>query len=331
MSRILLLATGDTIAQSRDTVPPFVATAEQLLAAISAPTPGSAGALPPGIQVIPVDVMAEPSWDTSPTTMLALARRARGAILDDGFDGVVITHGVDTIEETAWLVDLLAGPAARRGAIVLTGAVHCLDGPASDGPANLAAAITAAADPAMRGAGAVVCTDGELHAARWATLRDATAAAGFSSAPHPVLGRVTAAGVELLTTPPPRPPDPPGEPEADVALIKTYPGMEAVLLTAALDAGARGVVLEGTGLGNIPVGLFAAISDLIEWDFPVVIASRSRTGGGSLDDLPLGTGLAGKLGAIGARGLSGPKARCALMVALGAGGVVGARAWFDQL
>ena len=84
----------------------------------------------------------------------------------------------------------------------------------------------------------------------------------------------SAGRVETLAAPPARPPLVAGEPESDVALIKTYPGMDSVLLTAVVDAGARGVVLEGTGLGNVPVDLFATIGELSEWGIPVVIASR---------------------------------------------------------
>jgi L-asparaginase len=105
-----------------------------------------------------------------------------------------------------------------------------------------------------------------------------------------------------------------------------------VLLHAVVDAGARGVVLEGTGLGNVPVTLFAAISDLTGWDIPVVVATRCRTRPVGLPELPPEAGMAAKVGAIGARGLAPEQARVALMVALGAdGGVAAARDWFDRL
>ncbi|MGV9773640.1 asparaginase [Streptosporangium sp. NPDC003464] len=321
MKRVLLLATGDTIAYSSR--PAGVASGAELLAAIP---PAELAA-----EVVVEDVMAEPSWDMSPSTMFGLARRARSAILERGFDGVVITHGTDTLEESAFLADLLAGRAAERGAIVLTGAVRPLDELSADGPRNLASAVAAAADGALRGAGAVVCLNDELHAARWVSMTDATSVAAFSSAPFPALGRVAGGRVEMLAAPPPRPPLVAGEPEADVALIKTYPGMDSVLLTAVVDAGARGVVLEGTGMSNVPVGLFATIGELTEWGIPVVVASRCRTRGVPLDDLPLGVGLAAKVGAIGARDLAPSKARCALMVALGTGGPRAVRDWFGRL
>nr|WP_042196941.1 asparaginase domain-containing protein [Kibdelosporangium sp. MJ126-NF4]CEL22642.1 L-asparaginase [Kibdelosporangium sp. MJ126-NF4]CTQ89783.1 L-asparaginase (EC 3.5.1.1) [Kibdelosporangium sp. MJ126-NF4] len=303
MRRVLLVATGDTMASMQDAV----ATGSQLLSAV---------ADVPGVEVTVEDVMAEPSWDTTPGTMLALARRVRTALLDDGFDGVVVTHGVDTLEETAFLTDLMAGPAVERGGIVFTGATQYFDEPGTDGPDNLVDAITAA--PETAGLGAVVCFHGDLHAARWAALATATT---FAS--DPVLGQVSREGVTITAAPPPRPPQADGIPETDVALIKTYPGMPAEMLTAAADAGARGVVLEGTGAGNVPVELFIPISELTEWGIPVVIASRAGRA--------TSTGLAGKVGAISAQGLRPGHARVALMVALTTGGVDAVRSWFARL
>jgi len=324
MAKVLLIATGDTIAYGRRGAAPAVLTGAELLAT-----------LPPGAHrgatIVTEDVRVEPSWDMSPATMLMLARRVRSAILDDGYEGVVVSHGVDTVEETAFLTDLLAGPATARAGIVFTGALRRPDDPYPDGPRNLAAALTAARDPALRMAGAVVCAGDDLHAARWVTLVDALGAAAFSSAPYPPLGRVVGDRVETIATPPPRPPRPLGEPATDVTLIKTYPGMDGTLLMAAVDAGAAGIVLEGTGAGNVPASLLATISDLTDWKIPVVVASRSRTGEGDLADLGLGASIAAAAGAVSARGLSAPKARLALMVALGTGSAGGARQWFSEL
>lgn len=321
--RVLLIATKDTISYGHRDGRPVVASGAELLAG-----------LPPGELAAEVDVQdvpAEPSWDTSTATMLALAHRVRAAIVDDRYAGVVVTHGTDTIEDTAYLADLLAGPAAARGGIVFTGAMRRLDELSTDGPRNLASSIAAAADPGLRGMGTVVCLNDELHAARWVAQVDATGVAAFSSAPFAPVGRVMAGRVETVGAPPPRPPAARGEPASDVALIRAYPGMDSVLLTAAVDAGAAGLVVEGTGPGNVPVGLLAAISDLTEWQIPVVIASRSRTRDVALADLPVGSGLAAAVGAIGARGLAANKARVALMVALGAGNAAGAREWFSRL
>jgi len=334
MPRLLLLATGDTLAQVRHGSPPRIADGAELLTRVTAPE---------GTEV--EDVRAEPSWDTSPGTQLLLARRARSALLDDGYDGVVITHGLDTIEETAFLTDVLLGPAADLGAVVLTGATRCLDDPATDGPINLAAALTVAADPVTPGLGAVLCLDGELHAARRAHLADTTRSPSITSAPHPRLGHIAAGRVVLTDKAPPRPPVITDLPETNVALVKTYPGMPTSLLTAVTDAGALGVVVEGTGRGNVPVELLMPIRELLSWDIPVVVASRAHSTGFDVDGgrevaPSAGSGvlgmdavdLAGRVGAISAGGLRPGQARVALMAALASGGgVAAARAYFAGL
>ncbi|MEU4426080.1 asparaginase domain-containing protein [Actinoplanes sp. NPDC024001] len=264
--------------------------------------------LPPGVDATVEHVMTEPSWDMSAATMLALAHRVRDAA-ESG--AVVVAHGADTVEETAFLTDLVAGPTARAGIVFTTELSR--------------AAFTAAADPRLRQVGAVVCCGALLHAARWATH----AGGSFTSAPFAPVAHVTGNDLTLGAAPPARPPAPRGRPVPDVALLKTYPGMDATLLMAAVDAGAAGIVLEGTGPGNVPASLFAAISDLTEWGVPVVIASRSHVGPSPVPNPDHAHGLAFAMGAVSARGLSAPKARAALMVALGAGSA--ARAWFAQL
>ncbi|MFY1636640.1 asparaginase [Solwaraspora sp. WMMB335] len=330
--RILLLATKDTHAFRREHGQEAVLTGAQLLATIAAdpvaryPVRGG-----DGVEVTVEDLDVGPAWDITPSTMLLLARRTRDAVRDDGYDAVVVTHGIDTLEDTAFLIDLVAAAAPGHGRIVLTGATRPLDHPATDGPRNLAAALTAAADPALDSAGAVICLHDELHAARWANLVDAGRPAAFSSAPHGLLGRLVAGRAQLLGPAPARLPAPAGEPETDVALVKTYPGIDPALLLAAADAGARGLVLEGTGLFNVPVDLLTTIGDLVASDVPVVVATRCRTGVTEPSTLPAEAGLALRVGAISAGDLTAGKARIALMVALAAdGGVAAAHAWFNR-
>lgn len=278
--RVLLLATGDTIAHRHAATPPAVLTGAELLAEV---------AVPAGLEVTAEDVLAEPSWDISPATMLALARRVRAAPAD-GFDGVVVTHGLATIDDTALLTDLLAGGVPT----VFTGA-DCADEPA--GRADLAAALTAVATTGLRGT--VTCRAGELRTPLGVAV-----------------GTVTAG----LTAPlPPRLPRADGVPEPDVALISTYPGIPAALLTTAADLGARGVVLEGSPAGEVPVELLGTIADLVSADVAVVVPGHGH-------GCP--AGLAERVGAIRVAGLTARQARVATMVALGAGGIAQARAWF---
>lgn len=321
MPRVLLLATGDVIAYPGNDGDACLARGADLLTDLPR---GSVTA-----EVVVEDVLAEPSWDTSVGTMLALARRARTALAHDGFAGIVVTHGLDTIEETAFLTDLVLGELARLGRVVFTGAARRRGAPDADGPHNLACSIAAATDPALRGA--VVCLAGEVHSARWATVVDAHSPRGLTSHTCPILAPVVNGDVHVTSPPPPRPPALAGEPESDVALITTYPGMDAALLSVVVDGGSRGLVLQGTGRGNIPVTLFSTIHELTSWDIPVVVASRARTSASPLGDLTAPDGLAAAVGAIGARGLSAAKARYALMAALSTGGVSRCREWFSRL
>ncbi|MCP3804402.1 asparaginase domain-containing protein [Allokutzneria sp. A3M-2-11 16] len=310
MKPILVLATTDTIAQSHNAV----ATGPKLI---------PSGLVPSGVVV--EDVLAEPSWDVTPSTMLAIARRVRDALLVDGFGGVVVAHGFDTVEHTPFLTELMVGEVSRLGAIVFTGAVRLRDEPFSDAPRNLASSIVAAGEPALRGAGVVVCADDELHAARWVRQVDATSVRGLSSGPHPLVGKVIEGHVMLIGGAPHPVPPPVGEPETDVAVIAAYPGARAEQLSAIVDAGARGIVLDGTGIGNVPVEMFAAVGEVVDWDIPVVVASRAQPHSGTE------IGIVSKVGAISSRGLGVGQARSALMVALGGGGVSYARSYFAHL
>ncbi|MFC7546299.1 asparaginase domain-containing protein [Plantactinospora sp. GCM10030261] len=313
-TRLLLVATGDTMAYKLDPSHAGIATGAELLAAA---LPGGR----PGLDITIEDRRQEPSWDTDGPTLLALARRVRAALGEELYDGVVVTHGLDTVAEAAFLADLMLGAAAARGAVVFTCALRPFDAAEPDGPGSLAVAISAAADPRLRGAGVLVGTGDELHAARWVSVRDVTGEhPALSSWPRPPVARVVAGRVEELTDPPPRPPGPLGDPEWDVALVKTYPGMAAVVLGALADAGVRGIVLAGTGVGNVPVSLLTTIGDLVSWDIPVVVASDCRTGPVDVDALSPEQGMAFRVGAIPANGLAPAQARAALMVALGGGG-----------
>ncbi|GAB3883400.1 asparaginase [Kibdelosporangium lantanae] len=268
MRTVLLLATGDTIAQrpTRSSV----ASGVELLATV--------GPLP--YRVVVEDVIAEPGWDMPVGTMLALARRIQKALGE--FDGVVVAQGLESIEDSALLADMLVG----GGGVVFTGARRYLDDPYTDGPANLRVALDTAADP--RSVGVMVCVDGAVRPAR---------------------GDLPAWPVLV------------GEPETDVALVHAYPGMPESVVTSAVDAGARGVVLAGSANGSVPVELFTTISELTSWDIPVVVPVTST-------DSSVGPALVAKVGAIHAMGFTGRQARIALMVALARGGVSGVREWF---
>lgn len=241
-----------------------------------------------------------------------------GKRFDGGVDGVVITQGTDTIEETAFALDLLV--RARRP-VVVTGAMRnpTLAGP--DGPANLLAAVQVAAAPRAAGLGAMVVLNDEIHAARFvrkshtanpATFRSVVAGPlGWVVEGHPRIAlRPSALALDLL--PPPEVTDFPA-----VALLTCALGDDLRLLVELERLGYAGLVLEAFGGGHVPGRVVPGLAELAE-RIPVVLASRTRGGEllretygfpGSERDL-LSRGL------IPAGFLDGPKARILLSLLL---------------
>jgi L-asparaginase len=311
---VRILTTGGTIASLPDPKTgakrPAVS-GEELVAGI----PGL-----DGIADVQVEEVASlSSWNLTPAHMLAVARRAGEALAEPDVDGVVVTHGTDTLEETAFLTDLTL---RTDGPAVFVGAMRSPDELSADGPRNLLNAVRLASAPDPRGAGAVVAMSDEIHAARWVRKLDSGLVSAFRSPRHGPLGRVTPKSVELS----PLPPrgftiDPPAELSHDVAQVTAYPGMDGALIEAALDAtGAAGVVVEGTGSGNVPGSAVSGIRAALERGLPVIVATRVPGGA-----TPSGYGSPGGgaelrgLGAVGAGPLSAGKARLLLMVLLASG------------
>lgn len=308
---VVVVSTGGTIAMRPDPATGKLVPAlagDELLGMLD--WPGE----PPELELD--DFCNVPSFDMHHDLARSLARRvrehaARGV-------GVVVTHGTDTMEETVYLVDRLL--PADAPPVVLTGAQR---GPAdrdTDGPRNLRDAIRVAATGA-RGLGAVVCFDGEIHAAREVRKVHTSRADAFSSPGYGPLGHVDGQRVSLTRRPLRRPPLPDGdEPMPRVDLIRLFAGSDATFIRASLVAGARAIVLEGTGRGNANEQVVGAVREAVAEGVPVVVCSRCLAGrvepvygrGGGKD-------LA-EAGAIFAGDLAGPKARVLVQLAV-AGGV----------
>jgi len=214
-----------------------------------------------GIEVEVRDVGEGPSWAYDPAAVERLARAAVAGATAGEHDGVVVTHGTDTLEETMFLTWLLGGAAAsERCPIVFTGAMRRSDHPAPDGPANLRQAFRLAAGGGRPGP--VVAMAGEVHHARWVRKVDTTALDTFAA---------EASGG-------PAPPPDGDRIDGRVAEVHCHTGVSARLVDEALDAGARGLVVVGTGAGNVHGSLRPGIERALAHDVPVVVTSRCWTG-----------------------------------------------------
>jgi L-asparaginase len=242
--------------------------AAQLLAAV----PGLAGA---GVEVEAVEFRRVPGAGVEFADLAALAAAIREG-LAGGAAGIVVLQGTDTIEETAYLLDLgHAGPEP----IVVTGAMRNPAQAGADGPANLLAAVRTAADAAVRDQGALVVFADEIHAARWVRKTDSTSTGTFRSPTAGPLGRVVEGRPVLFSQVPYRPLVPAGGGAGPVvAVVPVVLGDEGVLLDG-LDDRADGVVLAAFGAGHVPEWLVPAVAGLAG-RVPVVLASR--TGAGSV-------------------------------------------------
>lgn len=267
------------------------------------------------------------SWDITPADIAALARLLNELGRDDAPNGFVVTHGTDTMEETAFALELLVDVDVP---VVLTGAMRSADEPWPDGPRNLLDAVTVAASRAARGLRPTIVMAGEVHAARYVTKAHTTSLGTFASPGLGPIGSLDGDGVHVRWMPRRLPPLPVVEPDVAVDLVTMVSGLGDRQFRDALEAAVGGVVIEGSGSGNVHAAAVPAIRELVEAGTPVVLASRCGAG----RVVPTYGGAGGgaslvELGVIAAGDLSGPKARLAMMYLLGGGGDPGrVRRWF---
>jgi L-asparaginase len=307
--RVLVCSTGGTIAS----------TAEDGAATPTEPGEHLVAAVPDLRERVRVEELARrPSPDVDFAVLECLRERVR-AHAADADTGVVVTHGTDTMAESAYYLGLVrsGGPP-----VAFTGAQRRPDQPGADGPANLATAVSAVEEPTLREAGGVyVCLNGELHAARDAVKSHAWRPDAFASpgkGPVATRGpggfeRYRALGSRAATF------DPEGPPEADIAVVTTGIGVGRGPVDRAVEAGCDGIVLQATGLGNAPEPVAAAVGDAVAAGVPVVVTTRCHAGGVAAVYGGGGGHALREAGAVLAGDLPAPKARIKLLVALAAG------------
>lgn len=227
--------------------------------------------------VRPPDLRAEtlmnrPSAHLTLNEQLETARRARDLARQG--TGVVVTHGTDTLEETAMLCDLLHDAEAP---VVFTGAIRPASAPGADGPANLADAISVAASPAADGFGTLVCFGGEIHHARTVRKSDVTSTLAFSSPQTGPIGRVTEGRVAIRSTVARSISLDPTGLDARVPVVPAVSGDDGTLAHAVLDTDPDGVVVGTLGAGHLPPPLLELWADAAE-RIPVVACSRPERG-----------------------------------------------------
>lgn len=217
-------------------------------------------------------VVNVPSAHLTLEDQLKICRSARDAARNGM--GVVVTHGTDTLEETAMLADVVHDAEAP---IVFTGAIRPASAPGADGPANLGDAVSVAASDDAAGLGVLVCFGGEIHHARCVRKTDTTSLVAFSSPQTGPLGRVTEGHPTIWSRVPRNPPLDPPDLDRRVLVVPSTSGDDGSLARAALDTEPDGVVIGTLGAGHLgpeQLELWARAAERI----PVVAYCRPERG-----------------------------------------------------
>ncbi len=314
LPRIAVLATGGTIAGA---APDATSTAGYQAGALGVNF--LVDAVPALASIARVDAEQLASIDSKDLALPlwnALVARIDALAADDAIDGIVITHGTDTLEETAYALHLTV---KHDKPVVLTAAMRPATALSSDGPLNLLNAVTVAAHPGSRGQGVLVAFNNKIHCARDVVKTSTYAVDAFHSPELGVLGWVQDGRVEFArraTRPHTRDSQLAiGNAWPAVEIVTSYAGVSRTAVDAFVAAGVRGLVVAGTGNGSIHATLQAALAEAAKRGVAVVRASRVGSGhvmkNGAANDDALGFVSAGSLNPF--------KARVLLMLALANG------------
>lgn len=256
-----------------------------------------------------------PGPHMTPELMLDLSKKVTGYIQSDDIDGIIITHGTDTLEETAYLLDLTIKTPKP---IVVIGAMKTSSEPDWDGPLNLLNAIHICNNPNSKNMGVLVCLNGEINAASEVTKTHTEDIETFRSLDFGALGFVDRENVIFNRFPKNLETIETDKIESNVDLIKVYAGITDKFFKFSVDSGVAGIVVEALGVGNVPPNAFNGIKYTVDNGVPVVLVSRCPTGE-TLDiySYPGAGKWIKELGVVFTDYLNGQKARVKLMLALG--------------
>lgn len=264
-----------------------------------------------------IDFARFPGPHMTPDKMFELSRQVASRLDAPSIAGVVITHGTDTLEETAYLHSLVF---ATEKPVVFVGAMRNSSELSWDGPANLRSAVRVAAGSEARGLGVVVVMDDQVLAAAEATKTHTESTGTFQSRDFGPLGLVDKDRVIISRRPAQIEHIDTDQLDERVDIIKMSAGSDGRFINHALDDGARALVIEGLGRGNVTVAALPAIERALATGIPLVMTSRCPRGR-VLDTYAYhGAGRQlRQMGVIFGGMLPSHKARIKLMLALGAG------------
>ena len=258
-----------------------------------------------------------PGPHMTPEIMFDLSNQIKGYVQRDDIHGIIITHGTDTLEETAYFLDCTVHTETP---IIVIGAMRNSSEPDWDGPRNLRDALILAGSPEARGYGVLLCLSDSINAASEATKTDTNQLNTFASFDFGPIGRIVNGTVMMYRKPVRRESFEVTQIPKHVPLLKCYAGMDAMLITCALEHGAKGLVIEAFGVGNVPPSVFYALKDAVQSGIPIVLTSRCPVG--RIEHIYAYEGAGKHLydaGIIFADYLNGQKARIKLIAAIGAG------------
>ena len=305
--KILVLHTGGTISMQADATGAVVTSQDNPMNHVSNPLEG--------IEVHTLDFFNLPSPHIKPKHMLALYHKIKEEA--DNYDGVVITHGTDTLEETAYFLDTMKIPPIP---IVLTGAMRSSNELGSDGVYNYLSALRVASDDKAADKGVLVVMNDEIHAAKYVTKTHTTNVSTFQTPTHGPLGLIMKQEILYFKTAEPRVRFNLEHIQGLVPIISAYAGMTDELIDMLDLEQLDGLVIQAFGAGNVPKETAQKLENLLQKGIPVALVSRCFNGIAEPVYAYQGGGVQlQQAGVFFVKELNAQKARLKLLIALNAG------------
>ena len=305
--KILVLHTGGTISMQADSSGAVVTSSDNPMNHVSNPLEG--------IQVHTLDFFNLPSPHIKPKHMLALYQKIKEEAAN--YDGVVITHGTDTLEETAYFLDTMEVPHMP---IVLTGAMRSSNELGSDGVYNYLSALRVASDDRAADKGVLVVMNDEIHAAKYVTKTHTTNVSTFQTPTHGPLGLIMKHEILYFKTAEPRVRFDLDHIQGLVPIISAYAGMTDELIDMLDLEQLDGLIIQAFGAGNVPKETAQKLESLLQKGIPVALVSRCFNGIAEPVYAYQGGGVQlQKSGVFFVKELNAQKARLKLLIALNAG------------